>query len=353
MANPNSSESKIRAVVLGASGYTGAELVRLLMAHRHVEIAALTGSSQAGQPIHAIYPHLRGLGLPDLITMEAVNWRGVDVAFCCLPHGASQKAVSAIPASVVVIDLSADFRLKDAKTYAEWYGEHPAPEKLAEAVYAMPELNRAEIKNAQLIACPGCYPTASQLPLVPLLREGIIAADSIIIDAKSGVTGAGRSLKQSNLYTEVNEGIGAYAIGHHRHMPEIEQGLSQAAGKPVTISFTPHLVPMNRGILTTIYVGLASGKTVEDARKALRKAYEGEAFVTICDDKDAPPTTHQVRGSNRCMIALYPDRAKGRMIIVSVIDNLLKGASGQAVQNMNLRFGFPEAMGLEGAAIFP
>lgn len=343
-----------RAAVLGASGYTGAELIRLLSAHPAVELVALTGDSQAGQPADAVFPHLRGQHLPDLITIDALDWAGIDVAFCCLPHGASIRAIESIPEHVVVIDLSADYRLKDAATYTEWYGEeHANTDLLAEAVYGLSEINREEIAEARIIACPGCYPTAIQLPLIPLLKLELISPDMIVIDAKSGVTGAGRSVKQGNLFAEVNEGIGAYAIGNHRHCPEIEQGLSGAAGRGMTVSFTPHLVPMNRGILATMYVSLDVGVTVQEVRSALARAYADNLFVTICEEGKPYPTTHQVRGTNRCIIGIYEDRQPGRVVIVSVIDNLMKGASGQAVQNFNIRFGMDETTGLSTVAMFP
>lgn len=340
--------------ILGASGYTGAELIRLLLAHPHATIKILTGETQAGQPIARVYPHLLGLNLPDLITNDAVDWSNIQVAFCCLPHGASQKVIAAIPSQVVVIDLSADFRLSDVKLYAEWYDHtHQAPDLQKQAVYAISELARDAIKTARIIANPGCYPTSVQLPLVPLFRAGLITPDALVIDAKSGVTGAGRAAKQANLYCEVNDSISAYGIGKHRHMPEIEQGLSEAAGRSVTVSFTPHLVPMNRGILSTIYASLDAGITADDVRRALVDFYQGEPFVTICGAGDAAPATAQVRGSNACRIGVYPDRQLGRVIIVSAIDNLLKGASGQAVQNFNIRFGYDEAMGLSPIALFP
>lgn len=347
-------EQKIRVAVLGASGYTGAELIRLITTHPHVELVALTGDSKAGQPADAVYPHLRGQGLPDLVAVDTLDWAGIDAVFCCLPHGASQKIIPSIPAHVVVIDLSADYRLKDANTYAEWYGEeHGSTDLLEEAVYGLSEINREAITEARVIACPGCYPTSILLPLLPLLRLELITPDMLVIDAKSGVTGAGRSVKQGNLFAEINEGIGAYAIGTHRHCPEIEQELSGAAGRALTVSFTPHLMPMNRGILATIYASLDVGITVNEVRKALATAYADLPFVTICDPGKPYPTTHQVRGTNRCIIGVYEDRQSGRVVIVSVIDNLLKGASGQAVQNFNIRFGFEETTGLSTVAVFP
>lgn len=347
-------DSLIRVGILGASGYTGVELIRLLLNHPGVEIATLTGDSSAGQPIGAIYPHLRGLGLPDLIRMEEVEWSQLDVVFCCLPHGASRSVIPVIPENVVIIDLSADYRLKDPATYAEWYGEeHGSPELLEQVVYGLSEINREEIAQARLIACPGCYPTSVQLPLIPLLRLEMLVSDMLVIDAKSGVTGAGRSLKPGNLFCEVNEGVAPYGIGTHRHCPEIEQGLSAAAGRQVRVSFTPHLVPMNRGILSTIYAALDVGVTVEEVRKALIRAYAGLPFVTIYGDDAPPPTTQEVRGTNHCVIGVYPDRLPGRAIIVSALDNLCKGAAGQAVQNLNIRFGLDETTGLGANAVFP
>lgn len=344
---------KQRIAIIGASGYTGAELIRLLLGHPYVEIKQLTADSQAGKSMREVYPHLDFAGLPDLIPLSEINYQEIDVAFCCLPHGTTQKVIAAIPQHVKVIDLSADFRLADINTYAQWYGhEHMAPDLQKEAVYGLTEHNRDKIKNARLVANPGCYPTSAQLPLVPLLREKLVLADNIIIDAKSGVTGAGRAAKQAMLFTEVNDGINAYGIGAHRHAPEIEQGLTIASGKPVIVNFTPHLMPMNRGILSTIYVTLEQGSAVQDIEDALHKAYAGEYFVRIAA-KGVTPSTHMVRGTNFCLIGVFKDRLPGRAIIVSVIDNLVKGASGQAVQNMNLMCGFPESMSLRNLAVFP
>jgi N-acetyl-gamma-glutamyl-phosphate reductase len=343
----------ISAVILGASGYTGAELIRLLSSHPHVKIKALTGETQAGKPMAEVYPHLAHLGLPDLVSTHEVDYTGVDVVFCCLPHATTQEVISKLPKHLVVIDLSADFRLKDIDLYAKWYGHaHQAPDLQKLAVYGLTEVAREAIRQANLIACPGCYPTSAQLPLIPLLKNKLIEPEGIVIDAKSGVTGAGRSAKQANLFTEINEGFSAYGVGKHRHTPEIEQGLSDATGAPVRVRFTPHLVPMNRGILSTIYVKLAAGKTVIHLRQALEIAYKHEPFVQVLEPS-IYPSTHAVRGTNQCMMNVFEDSIAGYAVLVSVIDNLTKGASGQAVQNMNVRFGYEETIALPVVAIFP
>jgi len=345
--------NSIRTAVLGASGYTGAELLRLLAGHPGYEVRALTAERHAGQPLEAVFPHLGGAGFPDLVKVEDVDFGGLDAVFCGLPHGTTQEIVAGLPEHLKVVDLSADFRLADVALYAEWYGaEHRAPELQKQAVYGLTELAREEVRGARLVANPGCYPTSAQLPLAPLLAAGVVASEDIIVDAKSGVTGAGRALKEAMLFAEVGEGVNAYGVAHHRHMPEIEQGLSRAAGKPVTVGFTPHLMPMNRGILATIYVRLADGAGPGDVRAALAARYDGEAFVRLVPDGAMPATRH-VRGSNHCLIGVSPDRLPGRAIVVSVIDNLVKGAAGQAIQNMNLMCGLPETSGLEQAPMFP
>ena len=366
---------KTQVGILGASGYTGGELVRLLAGHPNVEIVLLSAERHAGEPLGSVFPHLGGLGLPDLVSIEDVAWQGldVDVVFCALPHGTAQEIVAGLlhatgdelpvdrrrdlvarlEREVKVIDLSADFRLTDTDTYAEWYGhEHRAPELQAEAVYGLTELARDAIAEARLIACPGCYPTVAVLPLAPLLDAGQIAPDEIIIDAKSGVSGAGRAVTESGLFAEVAEGIHAYGIAGHRHAPEIEQELAKAVGREVAVNFTPHLVPMNRGILATIYVRLAGGATAEDLRQTLASRYGDEPFVQVVAEGIAPATRH-VRGSNQCLIGVFADRLPHRAILISVIDNLVKGASGQAVQNMNLVCGLPETTGLEQPPLFP
>lgn len=345
--------TKIRTGILGASGYTGAELLRLLLRHPAVEIGALTAERQAGKPMGEVFPHLGRLGLPDLVKIEDVAWDKLDLVFCALPHGTTQEIVAGLPRNLRVVDLSADFRLTDPEEYKTWYGhEHRAAELQKEVAYGLTELNRQGVRKARVVANPGCYPTSALLPLMPLLLDNLIEPGGIIIDAKSGVSGAGRDAKQANLFTEVSEGFNAYGVGHHRHMPEIEQELRLAAGRPLTVSFTPHLVPMNRGMLATIYVKMADGVTADDLRAALTSRYEGEPFVGVTPAGVVPATRH-VRGSNHCLIGVVPDRTPRGAILVSVIDNLVKGASGQAVQNMNVMLGLGETTGIDGVAMFP
>lgn len=344
---------RIRVAVVGASGYTGAELVRLLVCHPGVSLVALTADRKAGRTMGEVFPHLAGPVLPDLTRLEDVDWSGVDVAFCGLPHGTTQEVVSGLPDGVKVVDLSADFRLRDGDVYAQWYGlPHRALELQKTAVYGLTELARDAVRPARLVANPGCYPTACQLPLIPLLEAGAIEADDIIIDAKSGVSGAGRAAKENTLFAEVTEGIHAYGVASHRHSPEIEQGLSAAAGRPVIVNFTPHLMPMSRGILASIYVRMASGVGADDLRAHLARRYANEPFVRVLGAGAVPATRH-VRGSNHCLMAVFADRVPGRAIILSVIDNLVKGASGQAVQNMNVMCGFDETTGLQQEPLFP
>lgn len=347
---------KIRIGVLGASGYTGSDLVRLAANHPNIEIAALTANSHAGKPLSAVFPHFHMLDLPDLVTWEDVNWSGIDAVFCGLPHGTTQdvtKAIYSTSDTIKIIDMSADFRLRSTATYAEWYGlEHRAPDLQPDAVYGLSEHYREDIKNARLVACPGCYPTATLLGIVPVLKDGVILSEDLIVDAKSGITGAGRGLKQAMLFAEAGEGLSPYAIGKHRHAPEIEQEVSAASGAPATVNFTPHLIPMSRGELCTIYAKLAPGKTADDVRVSLENTYENEAFVNVA----APgvfPQTQMVRGSNYCVINIFPDRIPGRVIIISTLDNLVKGSAGQALQNFNLAFGLHETLGLKQLPLFP
>jgi N-acetyl-gamma-glutamyl-phosphate reductase len=347
----------VRVAIAGASGYTGAELVRLLVNHPAVDIVALTADRKAGQDFAAVFPHLahaaRSRELPVLQPIEAVDWQSVDVAFFGLPHGAAHSVAAAMPASVKMIDLSPDFRFADPDVYAATYGQpHQAADVQPQAIYGLSELARPAIADARLVSCPGCYPTSALLPLVPIVQSGLIDADDIVIDAKSGVSGAGRAAKEGSLYAEVAEGIQAYGVASHRHAPEIEQLVSRAAGHPVTLNFTPHLMPMNRGILSTIYVRLANVAKADDLRARLAERYAEEPFVHVLD-KGMVPATRHVRGSNFCLISVFEDRVRGRAIILSVIDNLVKGASGQAIQNMNIACGFEETAGLTQQPLFP
>lgn len=345
--------NRIRVGVIGASGYTGAELMRFLAHHPQIEVNILTADTKAGRSMGDVFPHLASLELPNLVKIEEADWSGIDAVFCCLPHATTQDVISKLPAHLKVVDLSADFRFADVDVYAETYGQkHRAPELQKDAVYGLTEIEREAIKSARLVAVPGCYPTGAQLPLIPLIESGAIDPDEIIIDAKSGITGAGRSAKEANLFAEVSEGIHAYAIGSHRHAPEIEQQLSKAAGRSVAVSFTPHLMPINRGLLSTIYVKLANGAAVGDIRESLAKRFEDEPFVQVIHG-DVSPATRHVRGSNQCHIGVFEGRAKGQAILVSAIDNLVKGASGQAIQNMNLMHDIPESAGLELEPMFP
>lgn len=349
---------KAKVGVLGASGYTGSELVRLLLRHPQVEIVLLTADRRAGQAMRDVFPQFSPFPLPQLVAIESVDWAsaGLDLIFCALPHATTQKVIAALLAAAPntkVVDLSADFRLADTSAYSRWYGgEHHAPDLQSEAVYGLVEVYRAQIKKARLVANPGCYTTCAQLPLLPLLREGVIELDGIVVDSKSGMTGAGRAAKENMLFSEVSEGFHAYGVGHHRHMAELDQEFSRAAGREVIVSFTPHLVPMNRGILSTIYVRGTGSNGPEAFHAILDKAYANEPFVHVLPFGQVPQTRH-VRGSNMTFIGVAKDRTPGRAIICSALDNLVKGASGQAVQNMNLMLGFPETAGLEQIALFP
>ena len=350
--------TKAKIGVLGASGYTGADLVRLLLRHPRAEIVLLTADRSAGKEMREVYPQFSPYPLPKLVSIDSVDWAaaGLDLAFCALPHATTQKVISALLAkapNTKVVDLSADFRLHDTSAYAKWYGhEHHAPELQKEAVYGLVEVHRRDIKKARLVANPGCYTSCAQLPLVPLIESRAIDTDEIVIDAKSGMTGAGRSARESMLFSEVSEGFNAYGVGQHRHMAELDQEFSLAAGKPVTVTFTPHLVPMNRGILSTIYVRGKRGRTAQDLHAILSKYYAKEPFVHVLPFGETPHTRH-IRGSNMTFIGVAKDRIEGRAIIIAALDNLVKGASGQAIQNANLVLGFPETMGLEQVALFP
>jgi N-acetyl-gamma-glutamyl-phosphate reductase len=305
-----------------------------------------------------VFPQFSPFDLPKLVAVEGLDWAGLalNVAFCALPHATTQKVIKELLArapATKVVDLSADFRLADTAAYAKWYGhEHHAPDLQKEAVYGLTEIHRREIRHARLVANPGCYTSCAQLPLIPLIKAKAIELDEIVVDAKSGMTGAGRAAKEAMLFSEVSEGFHAYGVGHHRHMAELDQEFSLAAGREVIVSFTPHLVPMNRGILSTIYVRGRRGRTPEELHALLLKFYAKEPFVHVLPFGETPQTRH-LRGSNMTFIGVAKDRIPGRAIVISALDNLVKGASGQAIQNMNLVLGYPEAMGLEQVALFP
>ena len=349
--------AKAKIGILGASGYTGAELVRLLLRHPHVDIVLLTADRRAGKPMADVFPQFAPFALPPLRALDEVDWPalGLDLVFCALPHGTTQKVITDLLArmpAIKVVDLSADFRIADPAAYAHWYGHaHAALELQKKAVYGLTEVYRPQIKSAQLVANPGCYTSCAELALIPLLQAKAIDPDEIVIDAKSGMTGAGRAAREEMLFSEVSEGFHAYGVGHHRHMAELDQEFSRAAGRAVTVTFTPHLVPMNRGILSTIYVrGLKTSP--QELHAMLAKSYAAEPFVHVLPFGTLPQTRH-VRGSNMTFIGVAADRIAGRAILGSALDNLTKGASGQAVQNMNLMLGFPETTGLEQVALFP
>jgi N-acetyl-gamma-glutamyl-phosphate reductase len=354
----NAKSKKAKIGVLGASGYTGSECVRLLLRHPQAEIALLTADRRAGQAMREVFPQFSPFDLPKLVTIDEIDWAhcGLDLVFAALPHATTQKVIKDLFArtgSVKVVDLSADFRLADTAAYARWYGhEHLAPELQKEAVYGLVEVHRDKVKSARLVANPGCYTSCAELALIPLIAAKAIDPDEIVVDAKSGMTGAGRGAREAMLFSEVSEGFHAYGVGHHRHMAELDQEFSLAAGRPVVVTFTPHLVPMNRGILSTIYVRGIAGKSPEDLHAILSTSYATEPFVHVLPFGEMPQTRH-VRGSNMTFLGVTRDRIAGRAIVGSALDNLVKGASGQAVQNMNLMLGFPEAMGLEQVALFP
>lgn len=336
--------------ILGASGYTGSELVRLIHSHPNLRVAAMTADRKAGKSMGEVFPHLAHLNLPTLITLDEMVWDDIDLAFCAMPHAQAQQVVLKVPERLKVVDVSADFRLRDVEMYAKWYGhEHLAADLQKEAVYGVPEFYREDMKSARIIAGTGCFAVNALLPLVPLMEAGVIDPNHVIIDSKTGITGAGRSPAERKLFSEVTEGIDAYGIASHRHTAEFDQELTKAAGVEVRASFTPHLAPMNRGILATIYV---HGEA-EAVHAALAAKYSDEPFVSVLPMGTAAPQTRHVRGSNLNLISVHADRQPGRTIIVSVLDNLVKGASGQAVQCANIVLGLDETTGLEMAPLFP
>lgn len=342
------------AAVLGASGYTGAEAVRLILGHPKLKLNAMTAHSRAGEVYSDVFRNFAGQDLPPLTTWDEVNWDDIDVVFACLPHGASQETIAKIYDRVeTVIDLSADFRLSDPDLYAKTYGRpHEFKDLLKTRVYGLSEFARDQLPGAKLVACPGCYPTSAMLALLPGLKSGLIDPAQIIVDAKSGVTGAGRKATLAFAYSETTDGAQAYAIGTHRHAPEMDQAIKDFANQDINVRFTPHLLPMNRGMIATCHVTLREGTTVSDLRNRYENTYGSEKFVHLLAEGQVPQTRH-VRGSNHCQIGIFADRTPNSVVIVSVIDNLTKGSSGQAIQNYNLTQGWDETLGLQLVGVFP
>lgn len=339
---------EINCLVLGASGYTGAEFLRLLAGHPVFRLRAAVADRKAGMRLGAVFPHLSHLDVT-LQKLDEVDLDGIDLVFAALPHATSQKIISELPERLRIVDVSADFRLEDPAEYERWYGgAHLAPALQETAVYGLTEIYRDAIRDARLVASTGCNAATGLLALIPLLRAGVIAPDPIIIDAKCGVSGAGRGLKEAMLYCEAADGAQAYGLGGHRHLSEFDQELTKAAGAPVRATFIPHLCSHSRGILETIYV---HGEA-DDIRAAWARAYGDEPFVRLLAEGASPSTRH-VRGSNFIDLGVVPDRASGRSIVLSALDNLTKGSSGQAIQNANVMFGLPETAGLDAPPSFP
>lgn len=344
----------VKVAVVGASGYTGLELLRFLAYHAGVQIVAATSREYEGQPLHAVFPALAGIielrysgPDPERIAAQA------DFIFTALPHRAAMEVMPTfMQAGRRVVDLSADFRFRERAVYEEWYQPHSAPRLLAAAVYGLPELYREDIRAAQLVGNPGCYPSCVILGLAPLLQARLIDPETIIADCKSGVSGAGRGVSLTSLFCEVNEGFRAYKVAEHRHTPEIEQELSRVAGYPVQVTFTPHLVPMSRGILGTLYAHWQAPVADSEIYELYRQYYQGHPFIRLCEPGTFPNTAF-VRGSNYCDLGFRVDYRTGRIIIISAIDNLTRGASGQAIHNMNLMLGFPETQGLAVVPLVP
>ncbi len=336
--------------ILGASGYTGAELVRLIATHPAMRIVGLSADRKAGMTMAEVFPHLRHLDLPPLTKIDEIDFGGVDLVFCALPHATSQAVIKTLPRNLKVVDLSADFRLRDPAEYEKWYGKpHDAPELQQEAVYGLTEFYRDEIAGARLVAGTGCNAATGQYAIRPLIEAGVIDLDEIVIDLKAAVSGAGRSLKENLLHAELSEGYHAYAAGGmHRHLGEFDQEFSKAAGRPVHVQFTPHLIPANRGILATVYVR-GDAAAVHDA---LANRYGSEIFLHVLP-MGAHPSTKHVRGSNFVHLGVVADRLPGRVMVIAALDNLTKGSSGQAVQNANLMLGEDETAGLMLAPVFP
>jgi N-acetyl-gamma-glutamyl-phosphate reductase len=341
----------IDVAIIGASGYTASELIRLLLLHDYVKIKYLVGNSTAGKKIEDIFSHFYGKNLPTIKKFNEIDFSEVDLVFSCLPHGESHKIFKKIPSYIKIIDLSADFRLKNLALYKEYYNvDHACADLTKDAVYGLTELYREQIKDAKIVACPGCYPTAILLALLPLLKNKYITNEYIVADAKSGVSGAGRSLKQSNLFCEINENVIPYGIAKHRHLAEIMENIANFSDKKLAIEFLPHVIPVSRGEIVTMY--FESNASAENLKRYLSDFYKDEYFVRILDNAKIP-NIKNVNNTNFCDINIFDSQIKNKIIVISAIDNLTKGSSGQAIQNMNLIFGFPEETGLLHNPIFP
>jgi len=341
----------IKVGIVGGTGYTGVELLRLLALHPQVELRTITSRADAGTPVSKMFPSLRGFMDLSFSHPDSANLEQCDVVFFATPNGiAMQQARALLDAGVRVVDLAADFRIKDVKVWEKWYGmSHACPELIEQAVYGLPEINREKIKQARLVANPGCYPTAVQLGFIPLIEAGLVDQGSLIADAKSGVSGAGRKAEVSSLLAEAADNFKAYGIAGHRHLPEIRQGLAQVAQQPVGLTFVPHLTPMIRGIHATLYASLKSNA---DLQGLFEQRYANEPFVDVMP-AGSQPETRSVRGSNCCRIAVYRPQDGDTVVVLSVIDNLVKGAAGQAIHNMNIMFGLPETTALNIVPLLP
>jgi N-acetyl-gamma-glutamyl-phosphate reductase len=345
---------KTRVGIIGATGYTGVELLRLLLLHPEVEVTALTSQKYAGTPIDRVFPSLlKRLQLKcEELNVEILSGKA-DFIFTAVPHKTAMEVVPLFHRQGKrIVDLSADFRFRNAATYEKWYQKHMSPDLLPESVYGLPEIHREKIRSARIVGNPGCYPTGALIGLLPLVKKGMISPENIVVDSKSGVSGAGRDVALESLFCEVNEGVKAYKIFAHRHTPEIDQELSQLAQREINVTFVPHLIPMDRGILSTLYVRLTKKMETEELLGLFQEVYRGEPFIRV-HPKGKLPNTKDVRGSNLCDIGATVSDSDARAVIVTAIDNLVKGASGEAVQNMNIMLGYPETTGLDVLPLFP
>lgn len=346
----------IKVGIVGGTGYTGVELLRLLAVHPHVEVVAITSRGEAGRPVADLFPNLRGHYELCFSDPSAGDLDHCDVVFFATPHGVAQSTVPGLlDKGIKVIDLSADFRIRDIALWEKWYNQpHACPELVSEAVYGLPEVNREEIKNARLIACPGCYPTSVQLGFKPLLEKGLVELNDLIANSASGASGAGRQANVANLLTEVSDNFKAYGVSGHRHLPEIEQGLVDIAGESVKLTFVPHLLPIVRGIHSTLYATLKPSPSLTDVdlQQIYEDCFRDEPFVDVMP-AGSHPQTRSVKGSNTCRVSVFRPQGGDKVVVLVVEDNLVKGASGQAIQNMNILFNLPESAGLEAPALLP